>query len=141
MIRVVGLSATLPNYHDVAAFLNVNPSTGGHLASAWSKPKYHIFSTLLKNACCTFSPQASLATLSALECIAHKEEYSNEFLQCKSSLFTVSCVYSFLSLSGLFYFDSSFRPVPLALDFVGVTVNNFAARNSMMTEICYNKVR
>ncbi|KAF5832046.1 Sec63 Brl domain-containing protein [Dunaliella salina] len=68
MIRVVGLSATLPNYIDVATFLNVNPSTG------------------------------------------------------------------------LFYFDSSFRPVPLALDFVGVTVNNFAARNNMMTEICYNKV-
>jgi hypothetical protein len=42
--------------------------------------------------------------------------------------------------AGLFYFDGCFRPVPLALDFVGVTVNNFAARNSMMTEICYNKV-
>lgn len=28
MIRVVGLSATLPNYHDVATFLNVNPTTG-----------------------------------------------------------------------------------------------------------------
>lgn len=28
MIRVVGLSATLPNYEDVATFLNVNLSTG-----------------------------------------------------------------------------------------------------------------
>ncbi len=28
MIRVVGLSATLPNYGDVATFLNVNHSTG-----------------------------------------------------------------------------------------------------------------
>ncbi|CAL1546560.1 unnamed protein product, partial [Lymnaea stagnalis] len=28
MIRIVGLSATLPNYPDVATFLNVNPYTG-----------------------------------------------------------------------------------------------------------------
>jgi len=28
MIRIVGLSATLPNYQDVAAFLRVNPETG-----------------------------------------------------------------------------------------------------------------
>ena len=28
MIRIVGLSATLPNYTDVALFLKVNPSTG-----------------------------------------------------------------------------------------------------------------
>jgi activating signal cointegrator complex subunit 3 len=28
MIRIVGLSATLPNYLDVARFLNVNPRTG-----------------------------------------------------------------------------------------------------------------
>ena len=28
MIRIVGLSATLPNYLDVARFLNVNPYKG-----------------------------------------------------------------------------------------------------------------
>lgn len=28
MIRIVGLSATLPNYIDVARFLNVNPQKG-----------------------------------------------------------------------------------------------------------------
>jgi len=50
-------------------------------------------------------------------------------------------VYCHCTAAGLFFFDSSFRPVPLALDFVGVTVNNFAARNTLMTEICYNKVR
>lgn len=28
MIRIVGLSATLPNYEDVAAFLHVHPKSG-----------------------------------------------------------------------------------------------------------------
>jgi pre-mRNA-splicing helicase BRR2 len=28
MIRIVGLSATLPNFRDVASFLRVNPSSG-----------------------------------------------------------------------------------------------------------------
>ena len=28
MIRILGLSATLPNYTDVATFLHVNPYTG-----------------------------------------------------------------------------------------------------------------
>jgi hypothetical protein len=28
MIRIVGLSATLPNFRDVGAFLRVNPSSG-----------------------------------------------------------------------------------------------------------------
>ena len=30
MVRIVGLSATLPNYEDVAAFLRVKPATGLH---------------------------------------------------------------------------------------------------------------
>lgn len=68
MIRIVGLSATLPNYQDVAAFLRVNAA------------------------------------------------------------------------SGLFHFDASYRPVPLELSFVGVTVTNMTARTNMMNQICYDKV-
>ena len=30
MVRIVGLSATLPNYEDVAALLRVDPSQGLH---------------------------------------------------------------------------------------------------------------
>ncbi|GAB4820015.1 hypothetical protein N2152v2_007061 [Parachlorella kessleri] len=67
MIRIVGLSATLPNYKDVAAFLGV-PS------------------------------------------------------------------------AGLFYFDASYRPVPLEMQFVGVSERNILARNNIMDEICYQKV-
>ncbi|KAL3683377.1 hypothetical protein R1sor_001399 [Riccia sorocarpa] len=68
MIRIVGLSATLPNYLEVAQFLHVNPE------------------------------------------------------------------------AGLFYFDASYRPVPLSQQYIGVTEPKFTARNSLMNEICYNKV-
>ncbi|CAM8907106.1 unnamed protein product [Rhodiola kirilowii] len=68
MIRIVGLSATLPNYLEVAQFLRVNPD------------------------------------------------------------------------AGLFFFDSSYRPVPLAQQYIGISEQNFAARNELLNEICYNKV-
>ncbi|OMO53157.1 hypothetical protein CCACVL1_28841, partial [Corchorus capsularis] len=68
MIRIVGLSATLPNYIQVAQFLRVNPETG------------------------------------------------------------------------LFFFDSSYRPVPLAQQYIGISEQNFVARNELLNEICYKKV-
>ncbi|KAI5648293.1 hypothetical protein M9H77_34298 [Catharanthus roseus] len=68
MIRIVGLSATLPNYLEVAQFLRVNPDTG------------------------------------------------------------------------LFFFDSSYRPVPLAQQYIGISERNFLARLELLNEICYNKV-
>ena len=69
MIRIVGLSATLPNYGDVGAFLGVNPDTG------------------------------------------------------------------------LFYFDASYRPVPLEMQFVGVSERNILAQKNIMDEVCFQKVR
>ncbi|KAK1273205.1 hypothetical protein QJS04_geneDACA008017 [Acorus gramineus] len=68
MIRIVGLSATLPNYREVAQFLRVNTETG------------------------------------------------------------------------LFFFDSSYRPVPLAQQYVGISENNIVHRNMMLNSICYDKV-
>ena len=68
MCRIVGLSATLPNYADVANFLGVNPSTG------------------------------------------------------------------------LFYFDGSYRPVPLTQYYVGVQEKAQHKRLERMNEICYRKV-
>lgn len=35
-VRIVGLSATLPNFEDVAAFLRVNPESGSPLVDCWS---------------------------------------------------------------------------------------------------------
>ncbi|DBA02303.1 TPA: hypothetical protein N0F65_006178 [Lagenidium giganteum] len=68
MIRLVGLSATLPNYEDVAAFLRVDPA------------------------------------------------------------------------KGLFYFDSSFRPVPLQQQYIGIMEKKAIKRFALMNEICYEKV-
>jgi activating signal cointegrator complex subunit 3 len=68
MIRIVGLSATLPNYKDVATFLRVNHSTG------------------------------------------------------------------------LFFFDSRFRPVPLSQCFVGVKARKPAQQVVEMNQVCYDKI-
>jgi pre-mRNA-splicing helicase BRR2 len=68
MVRLVGLSATLPNFEDVASFLRVKPDTG------------------------------------------------------------------------LFHFDNSFRPCPLAQQYIGVTVKKPLQRFQLMNEICYKKV-
>lgn len=68
MIRLVGLSATLPNFNDVASFLRVEHD------------------------------------------------------------------------KGLFYFDNSYRPCPLAQQYIGVTVKKPLQRFKLMNEICYAKV-
>eukprot|EP00457_Paulinella_chromatophora_P000104 gb/GEZN01000104.1/.p1 GENE.gb/GEZN01000104.1/~~gb/GEZN01000104.1/.p1 ORF type:complete len:2168 (+),score=390.44 gb/GEZN01000104.1/:405-6908(+) len=68
LIRLVGLSATLPNYEDVAMFLRVKPN------------------------------------------------------------------------KGLFFFDNSYRPVPLQQQFIGITQKKAFKRQQTMNEICYEKV-
>mmetsp|Transcript_200 Transcript_200/g.509 ORF Transcript_200/g.509 Transcript_200/m.509 type:complete len:2147 (-) Transcript_200:47-6487(-) len=68
-IRLVGLSATLPNYADVATFLRVKPE------------------------------------------------------------------------KGLFFFDHSFRPVPLQMQYVGITERNAFKRFQLQNEICYDKAK
>jgi pre-mRNA-splicing helicase BRR2 len=67
-VRIVGLSATLPNYEDVATFLRVNPD------------------------------------------------------------------------KGLFFFDNSYRPVPLQQQYIGITERKAIKRFQLMNEICYEKV-
>ncbi len=67
-VRIVALSATLPNYDDVATFLRVDPK------------------------------------------------------------------------KGLFYFDSSFRPIPLEQKYIGVTEKKSIKRMLLMNEITYEKV-
>lgn len=68
LVRLVGLSATLPNYEDVAAFLRVDPA------------------------------------------------------------------------KGLFYFDGSYRPVPLQQQYIGIMEKKAVKRFALMNAICYEKV-
>jgi len=68
MIRIVGLSATLPNYRDVAQFLRVDPE------------------------------------------------------------------------NGLFYFDGTYRPVPLSQEFIGAKSNAVLDVRENMSDICYDKM-
>lgn len=67
-VRLVGLSATLPNYKDVARFLRVDEN------------------------------------------------------------------------NGLFYFDASYRPCPLAQQFIGITEKNSFKKTISMNEACYDKI-
>ncbi|CDR46896.1 CYFA0S26e01288g1_1 [Cyberlindnera fabianii] len=67
-VRLVGLSATLPNYKDVARFLRVDES------------------------------------------------------------------------KGLFFFDASYRPCPLAQQFIGITEKNSFKKTQAMNEACYDKI-
>lgn len=68
LIRIVGLSATLPNYTDIALFLRVNPMTG------------------------------------------------------------------------LFFFDNRFRPVPLGQTFIGIKGTNRMAFMKNLDDVCYDRV-
>lgn len=68
LVRLVGLSATLPNYEDVATFMRVNPA------------------------------------------------------------------------KGLFFFDNSFRPVPLEQQYIGVTEKKPIKRLQVMNDVVYEKV-
>lgn len=68
LVRLVGLSATLPNYEDVATFMRVNPA------------------------------------------------------------------------KGLFFFDNSFRPVPLEQQYIGVTEKKPIKRLQLMNDVVYEKV-
>ena len=79
-IRLVGLSATLPNYEDVALFLRVNSKR------------------------------------------SHDDDKDHR-------------------VQGLFHFDNSYRPVPLAQQYIGVTVKKPLQRFQLMNEICYEKVK
>lgn len=43
MCRIVGLSATLPNYHDVAVFLGVNPRVSSSSHEPQKKKSFPLF--------------------------------------------------------------------------------------------------
>ena len=42
--------------------------------------------------------------------------------------------------TGMFYFDQSYRPVPLTQNYLGVSEKNIVKRNVFMNELCFEKV-
>ena len=108
MIRIVGLSATLPNYTDVARFLGVG-ETGAHAAGA-----------------------GRVSRRRSLCCSGENARHGCAFIDRHSPSPPPS--------AGLFYFDASYRPVPLEMQFVGVSERNIMARMNIMDEVCYQKV-
>jgi len=94
LIRVVGLSATLPNYVDVADFLG-----------------------------CVFSSEARGTAVTQLILSLPHANRVNRY-------------------SGLFFFDSSFRPVPLEQHFVGVKGKpGSPASRANLDNAAFDKVR
>lgn len=67
------------------------------------------------------------------------------FVRHHLQVLTIHChqVAQFLRVNpdtGLFFFDSSYRPVPLAQQYIGISEPNYAARNELLNDICYSKV-
>ena len=146
MIRIVGLSATLPNYRDVARFLGVNNDTGkstlifsaavvaarnrGTLLGRqqrhrWVLPGGMCAVNLATHehappACCNLTPPTARDAV-------HVRLGQLPAIHMPSN-------------AGLFYFDASYRPVPLEMQFVGVSERNVLARLGIMDEVCYQKV-
>lgn len=97
-VRLVGLSATLPNYQDVATLLRVKPDS---VSEKIMFIAYQVFNMFLK--------------------------------------FDFHIFYVFIT-QGLFYFDNSFRPVPLEQQYIGITEKKAVKRFQVMNEIVYEKI-
>jgi pre-mRNA-splicing helicase BRR2 len=77
--------------------------------------------------------------------IIRKLENSNDNIRLvalSATLPNYEDVASFLRVkqSGLFYFDSSYRPIPLEQRYIGITEKKAIKRMLLMNEICYEKV-
>ena len=112
MIRIVGLSATLPNYRDVARFLGVAEAGEGARRRSAPRP----------------SPPVQCASQACL-CTARVGANTVHATRLPPPL-----------AAGVFYFDASYRPVPLETRFVGVSERNVLARMGVMDEVAYQKV-
>jgi activating signal cointegrator complex subunit 3 len=92
MIRIVGLSATLPTYLEVC-----------YLKFHVCYMKLHITDTM------KFTFQVA------------------QFLRVNPD-------------TGLFFFDSSYRPVPLAQQYIGISERDYAKKIELFNTLCYEKV-
>lgn len=135
MIRIVGLSATLPNYLDVAMFLNVRhrilmPSLTSLFHAPW-KSAFMPSSIAHNNQSWWHTTTVTKSEGRAVPCLT---VYTGRF-NFLGSFYIFECYLTFPFIlnwyahiitllqvnlyKGLFYFDSRFRPVPLKQTFVG----------------------
>jgi len=42
--------------------------------------------------------------------------------------------------TGLFFFDSSYRPVPLAQQYIGISERDYTKKTELFNTLCYEKV-
>ena len=103
-VRLLGLSATLPNYEDVATCLRVDPAKG----LFYFDNRY------------------------VVERIVKKSS-----LESQKPVFTIHII---ISVTVMFYFARSFRPVPLEQTYVGITEKKAIKRFQIMNEIVYEKI-
>lgn len=69
--------------------------------------------------------------------------FSFHVVLCLTSLFVICQVAQFLRVNpetGLFFFDSSYRPVPLAQQYIGISEKDYLKRMNLFNLKCYEKV-
>jgi hypothetical protein len=71
----------------------------------------------------------------------HKKKHTHTQKKKKktSNFFQLIKLYR-VNSTGLFYFDSSYRPVPLTQFYIGVKESNPMQAKNTMNDICYQKV-
>ncbi len=115
-VRLLGLSATLPNYEDVATCLRVDPAKG-------------LFYFDNRYAVC----KKSYATRNHVL-------FTRAWRRTLSITATCVCTFCVVISDNCFLFLCSFRPVPLEQTYVGITEKKAIKRFQIMNEIVYEKI-
>ncbi|CAG9112769.1 unnamed protein product [Plutella xylostella] len=144
MIRIVGLSATLPNYVDVARSVRVNSDV--------PQPHHshnHTTTTPCDEVHLLHGERGPTVEAVVARTLRQVESSQNmiRIVGLSATLPNYQDVARFLRVNpyiGLFYFDSRFRPVPLEQIFVGVKEAGSGGGAHLrmmqsMNEICYDK--
>ena len=153
MIRIVGLSATLPNYRDVAHFLGVNADTGErglcaavHFAAclwAWPLPLAKREEEIAGR---RGGIRQTMPCASPRRPLLLRRQLSARAAGNAGGLLPVSALWQKYLLAALWSpfpvlppKRSPALPLP-SLQFVGVSERNLLARNGIMDDVCYQKV-
>lgn len=137
-VRLIGLSATLPNYEDVATFLRVDPAKG----LFYFDNRYETGRNRMRwPSCCLFPlPWSSLALGFRRASVFWCD------MTPKIGILLLGiekdCLLPWYSMpkTSFVCWTSSFRPVPLEQTYVGITEKKAIKRFQIMNEIVYEKI-